>query len=113
MKKGPKLETWAKSDFFRFLEPNSFYTGGGMETTTLETGAERSTNDLSISEFARRCSRLTTQYFAEMGQYLDRRMGAALGLRRVGDSFVPCQPAQLSKRAGDASIDAGHEATVK
>lgn len=42
------------------------------------------------------CAESVRLYYEALGRDLDRRMGAALGIRRVGDSFVPCQPEQLS-----------------
>jgi len=61
------------------------------------------TETASILELVRLCSQSSSRYFAEMGQDLDRKMGAALAAIRVRGLFQSPPPAQLSSRAGDVS----------
>lgn len=63
--------------------------------------------DALIVELARQLSQESEKLYTYLGEDLDRRMGAALGLRRTPDVFPSSPKAQLAIRVadGDTSPD--------
>jgi hypothetical protein len=59
---------------------------------------------ISIAELARQCSEEASRFYRHLGDTLDRRMGAALGVEPDQDASRWFWQRQLSSRVGDGGI---------
>ncbi len=57
--------------------------------------------DVSISELARQVSQEAKRLYRYLGEDLDRRVGAALGISRVQDCSLPSRPLRSASHASD------------